>query len=271
MSDVDTADDGALVAPVETQDRIEQAPVQSTTPEQVETPTEDKARDEKGRFVPQERVNEITRARRDAERGLEAERIRAAQLEQELQQYRQQPAKQVTQSGAPKIEDYDFDLTAWSAAVVEHANSQAKSLVAEEFSSREAQRNHQSAAENFASRSEAYAKENPTYAADLAAVDEVIKFPQETIDLVYGLDNAPAVAHFIAKDFDLADRISRMSPVHAALEIGRLQARLASPKSKPVSNAPTPTPSVGGGSTAAARDPARMTDAEWLAAQSKSR
>lgn len=246
MSEVDTAVDGALVAPVETP--VEQAPVQETTAEQVETP-EEKPRDDKGRFVPQERVNEITRARRDAERGLEAERGERMRLEQELQQYRQQSAPQPAQSDAPKIEDYDYDLTAWSAAVASHAETKARALVSEEFSSREAQRNHQSVTENFASRSEAYAKENPSYAADLAAVDEVIKFPQETIDLVYGLENAPAVAHYIAKDFDLADRISRMSPVHAALEIGRLEAKLSAPKTVPVSNTPAPTPKVGGGSS----------------------
>jgi len=272
MSDVDTAVDGASVAPVETSDTLEQATAQTTTTEQVKAEETEKVRDEKGRFVPQERLNEVTRARREAERGLESERTRAAQLERELEQYRTQRQPEQTQrSDAPTLEDYDFDLGKWSAAVAEHAESKARALVESEFSTREAQRNHQSVTENFASKSEQYAKDNPTYVADLTALDEVIQFPKETLELVYGLENSPAVAHHIAKDFELADRISRMSPLNAALEIGRLEARLSAPKAKPVSNAPSPTPTIGGGAINPLKDESRMTDAEWLAAQARKR
>src|SRR5690349_4607772 len=87
MSDaVTVADDGASVAPdqdVAKEQPTDQAQVQDSTTEHADKPQDDKPRDEKGRFVPQERVNEITRARREAERRAEA-------LERELASVRQQ-------------------------------------------------------------------------------------------------------------------------------------------------------------------------------------
>src|SRR5690349_2630676 len=116
MSEVGSAaDDGASVAPVEntaTEQDTTQAQAQEPTTEHGDKPQDDKPRDEKGRFVPQERVNEITRARREAERRLEA-------AERELASLRQhQPAQHQPRSNekAPALADFNYDMDEWARA-----------------------------------------------------------------------------------------------------------------------------------------------------------
>jgi hypothetical protein len=54
-------------------------------------------------------------------------------------------------------------------------------------------------------------------------------------------------------------------PAHMRIaHVARLEARLSAPKPKPVTNAPAPVPTVGGGA-AASKDPERMSVDDWMA------
>ena len=72
MSSEEIAVDGAQVAPAESADIETEQTSTPAEPESPDTSEPDRHRDDKGRFVPQERVNEITRARREAERRAES-------------------------------------------------------------------------------------------------------------------------------------------------------------------------------------------------------
>lgn len=262
MSDVEqAANDGAQVAPVEKpaeeqQQTTEQA--QASTTEQVDTQEQDKPRDEKGRFVPQERVNEITRARREAER-------RAESLERELMALRQQQTAQYQPQSidkAPTLAEFGGDADAWAAAVTEYAVRKAQSTTEERFQQHDGKRHQQEIADQFEQRAAKYAVEHPDYPQAIDDLIRSVQFRPEVVEAIGLSEHGPAIIHHLANHLDEADRISRLPPHLAAVQLGRIEAQVAAPKPKPVTTAPNPTPTLGGGSVAK-KDPARMSYADY--------
>lgn len=257
-NEVESAPEGAEVAPVENEQ--EQASSQPTG-EQVEAQQQEKPRDEKGRFVPQERVNEITKARREAERRAEA-------LERELHHYRQQqPAQQSPQSDdkPPSPEDFDFDMGKWAQAAAEHAAKRAERLAEEKFRQQEFARRQHTLSEQFEQRAVKYAAEHPDFDDAVTAMSQSVRLQPEIVEAIAVSEHGPAVAHYLAQHLDDADRISRLPAHLAAVELGRIEGRLTAPKPKPVTSAPAPVPSLGGGSGVVRKDPDSMDMKEWLA------
>lgn len=267
MSEVETADDGAQVAPVENaaeEQQTERNASESTT-EQVDTQgQDDKPRDEKGRFVPQERVNEITRARREAER-------RADALERELSQIRQQqPAQHQPQSNEPppSLENY-ANVAEWSQALTQYAVRQAEQAAEQRFKQQDWQRQQQQVQQNFAERAAKYTAEHPDFTDAVSELDRSVTFAPEIVDAIGNSEHGPALVHYLAKHLDEADRISRLPAHIAAVQLGRLEAQVSAPKPKPVTKAPTPTPSLGGGSSIPTGPNDKQTIEEWLAERRK--
>jgi hypothetical protein len=251
MNEEEIAQTGAEVVP-EVEVKAE-AGSEATT-EQPETPKAEQPRDEKGKFVPQERVNEITRARREAERERDA-------LRHELEQARaNQPAPQAQSADVPKLEDFQFDLGKWGRAVADHARNAAR----QEFQSREVQHTQQQVFRAYAERAQEYSKTAPTFNDDVAALDRVVNYHPAVVDAIASSEYGPQVTHYLSQHLDEADRLARLPPHLAAVQIGRLEAQVSAPKPKPVTNAPNPVPTVGGGSHSS-KDPDRMSDAEFSA------
>lgn len=258
MSD-ETAVDGAQVAPAETPETKPEA-TQETAPESTKEQEGERARDEKGRFVPQERVNEITRARREAERGWQSERQLREQLEQRLAALETQ--RQPSSDKPPALEDFDFDQSRWAKAVTDYAVAQASKTVEAKYRDSATQRTQHQAMEEFASREREYAKANPDYINAAQELASFVRFPNETVEAIGYSEQGPALVHYLANHLDEADRISRLPPHLAALQLGRIEKDLVKPK--PVSKAPPPAPKVDGGA-AVNKDPERMTTEEWVA------
>lgn len=267
MSDVETAQTGAEVAPVETTATTPeqtQEVAQTPTAEQVETQTQEqeRTRDEKGRFVPQERVNEITRARREAER-------RAQYLEQELAQLRQgQPQRQSSQSTErpPSLQDFQT-VEEWGEAIAEYSAHQALSRAEQTFQQRDQYHTQQQIAQQFQAKEAAYAATVPDYLDRVAELTSAIALPGEVLMAISQSDHGPAVAYHLAQHLDVADRLSRMHPVAAAVEIGRIEARLSAPKPKPVTQAPAPVPTLSG-SSVVSKDLASLSYEDYKRARS---
>lgn len=267
MSDVETAQTGAEVAPVETTatpPEQTQEVAQTSTTEQVETQAQetDKPRDEKGRFVPQERVNEITRARREAER-------RAQFLEQQLAQLQQtQPQRQAPQSNErpPSLQEFQT-VEEWGEAIADYSARQALSRAEQTFQQRDQYQSQQQIAQQFQAKEAAYASTVPDYMDRVSELTSSIALPNEVLMAISQSDHGPAVAYHLAQHLDVADRLSRMHPVAAAVEIGRIEARLSAPKPKPVTQAPAPVPTLSG-SSVAGKDLSAMSYEDYKRARS---
>lgn len=244
MSDLDNAQAGASVAPVENAaEQQTQAPSESTTEQVGEQQQEQQPRDEQGRFV-QKRINELTRARREAERERDFYR-------QQFEAHRQQPqTTSQSQDKAPSLSDYK-SVEEWSADFAAYTENRAIAKARQEFAANDQQRQQDTLRQTFEQKEAAYAATAPDYYERVSEMASVVQFQPEVLEVLAASDHGAAVAHYLANHLDEADRLSRL-PVHvAAVQIGRIEAQVSAPKpAKPVSNAPEPAPKVGGASAA---------------------
>jgi hypothetical protein len=261
MSDVETALTGAEVAPVvpETTEAT-QAP-QSTTEQVEEQEQEQRARDEKGRFVPQERLNEVTRHRREAERERDYWRAQAEQRQQAA------PSQPNTQSidAPPSLADCDYDMDKWSAAVVAHAERRAVSTAEQRFQQQSQRQHQQTIEQQFEQRSQEYAKTHPDFDQAVTDLGRAVQFHPAIVEAIGCSELGPELVHHLAQHLDEADRLARLPPHIAAVQLGRIEAQLTAPKAKPVTNAPNPPPTLGGGKATVTKNPDDMPLAEWTA------
>lgn len=261
MSDETNAVDGANTAAPAENEATEQVAVEQETsaaPAEAEQGQEPE-RDEQGRFTgrkAQERINELTRARRQAER----ERDLYAQQLQQFQS-QQQPAPQGHKP--PAFEDFN-DFNEWGRAIAEQAAAQARQVAAQEFAQRQQQAQVAQVFQSYEAREREYAAANPGYQDAMQALQSTVRYGPEVLEVLAASDAAPAIVHYLGEHLDAADKLQRLPPHLAAAEIARIEARVKAPKAKPVSKTPSPAPVLGGGSVAQ-KDPEQMTTDEWLA------
>jgi len=78
-------------------------------------------------------------------------------------------------------------------------------------------------------------------------------------------ERGPEIAYHLGQNPRLAREIARLSPLQAARELGRIEAKLAErPKAPAVSKAPPPAPTLAATEPAVEKDPEKMSDKEWL-------
>lgn len=274
MSEVDTAVDGAEVATLSDETPVEPVVEQATDEQDSATADDDApedkqepARNEKGQF--QGRINEITRARREAERQLASERQLREQYEQQLAHYQRQPSQQHQGNEAPKLADFNYDMDAWSVALTQHAERRASENVESRLHGQEAQRQRQQMAQGFEVKAQQYATANPGYHDRVAELDSAVQFRPEVIEAIGLSDHGPAIADYLATHLDEADQLSRLPAHLAAVQIGRLESRVSTSKPKPVTNAPNPPPTLSGGSVAGSKDLGKLSYAAYKAQRMK--
>lgn len=255
MSDVENAQTGAIAAPAENtatpQEQTQATPQESANAETDEQKDE-QARDEKGRFV-QKRINELTRQRYDALRERDQLRQEYERLQAEVSQYRN-PAPD------PNLDPH---------AYVQHlAREEARSLIEGERRSMAQQQEQQrfnSIAAEYGSREASYAESHPDYHEAAEAFVSIAGSNPQLAEVLMTSEHGPAVVHYLGQHLDEAVRIAQLPPHLAAVQVARIESRVSAPKPKPVTNAPSPVPTIGGGAASPAKDPDRMTPDEWLA------
>lgn len=193
--------------------------------ETAEAESEEQARDDKGRFKGdgvQKRIDELTRARREAERQAEYWQGVATQTAPEAQ------GDKPSRDDYAEQDDYIEALTEWKA-------EQAVTRVQREQAAQSANHARQSAWE---------AREAQTKASipDYDAVVPVSTVPikPHVVELLMESDMGPSLAYHLAKNPDVAAKLNNMSERRAGIELGILQTTLTAPAVKVPSNAPTP-------------------------------
>ena len=190
-----------------------------------------------GNFV-QRRIDELTRARREAER-------RAQDLEAELARYRQ-PEQQPDTPEAPTREQYERDVRAEAARQAQAARFDADCNAI------------------FDKGKEAY----PDWEGALGNFRMVGGLPPELIEMASETGEAHRVLYELGKNPEEADRIMRMTPARAAVAIAKMASAPA--KQPAISKAPEPVRPIGAGSGTVEKDPSKMTMSEWVAWRNKS-
>ena len=161
----------------------------------------------------------------------------------------QEPVKPQVSESKPKAEDFETyeeyteALTDWKIEDRE-VKKEAKLKEAQ------VQKEFQSRTQEFQSKVAEFAKEHDDWDDALEDVED-INVPIALNEVIISSDIGPALMYELAKNRAELERICKMSPLAAAREIGKLEARLAKPstdsseKRQLKSNAPPPISPVG--------------------------
>lgn len=157
---------------------------------------------------------------------------------------------QETSTGEPKLEQFDYDQDAYTAALVDHRVQQGiRTAFTERDNRSKADREQKEVGkvnQAFNDRYEEYASANPEYQEIAAAAGNKAFAPHINQAVLYA-ENGPQIDHYLLTHPAEAEKLGGMHPTTAAIEIGKLSAKLnATPKITP-SNAPAPIETVGGG------------------------
>lgn len=223
---------------------------------------------QKGKKSAQQRINEITKARYEAER--EAAYWKGI-AEGRTSQTQSVPESTPGESVAkPNLSDYtDYEtyveaLTDWktSQKIAEAVKSQ-RAATAQERQQAEAME----LARSWAGKQETARKEIADYDEVMGGADTVVA-PYVT-DAILTSDRGPEVAYHLAKNPALAEKLNRLNPLAAAREIGRIEAALE--KSSPgTTRAAPPAPARTTRSSATTtNDPTKMSHEEYRAMRAK--
>lgn len=212
----------------------------------------DKNRDEKGRFKGvQERIDELTRSRREAEREAEYWKVRAQAND------KQPPAKAAETTERPvrtNFADEDAYLDALADFKVEEKLAARDAKQAQEQQQRSRVEAATKVATSWEERKEAARAEIADFDQVMEGADHPVR--NHVAELIMEHDQGPKLMHHLAQHPEEIDKLNEMSPAKAAFELGKLavkfeKAPVADSSSKPVatvSKAPPPAArSVGAG------------------------
>ena len=243
-----------------------------TAPAETESdPSEaDKPKKKGGGF--QNRIDRLTRRAAEAER-------EAAELRQQI--HGQPPVKAEAQDPEPQRpkesdfsdwskfeeakEDYITDKAAWKARNEVRANI---SKAQEQFQNETVANQRREAVKRFEKQAEALATthEGIDEAVERFFTDKTMPVSQAMAEYIMEVsDRGPEIVHALDADLDEAERISKLSPIAAARELARLEAKLPKPEARKVSGAPAPTKTVKGTAESPVKSPDTMSMAEYMA------
>jgi hypothetical protein len=240
--------------------------------------TEDQTKDEtdvakpkkKGGF--QKRIDKITKER-------EAARLEARLLQEEL--IRERAAKKATEpkteavdtkkattsDGRPDPEQYKtaaeyFEaLTDWKV----EQNEKAKEF---KRKAEMAKQEQEKTLAGFREKTKEFKKSTTDFDEVLAAVDHIPLTPVMQ-DLIINSDNGHQILYELAKDPDVYEQVMKLSPIMAAKEMGRREARLAvkssdEPTETKTTKAPPPIKPVTKSTAVSTKNPGEMSYQEYL-------
>lgn len=205
----------------------------------------------------QERIDELTRARREAEREAEYWRQQAEAKKQQSVPT-QEPVK-------PSLESVGYDEAAYDQALEKYVSDRAAYLAHQETlqaKQREQAAQRDKLERDFSAKSVDFAAKTPDYFHTVNNPE--LRITNEMADAIKESGNGPEVAYYLGKNPDLSAQIASLSPYRQFMEIGRIQAELAArkPIEAEISKAPPPIRPASSKNTVA-KDPSRMTDEEF--------
>lgn len=165
------------------------------------------------------------------------------------------------------LADFEYDEGRYQTYLFEQTAVRATEVAErrlKEASERDAAQRRQA---SFTTREAKYAEGVEDYYE--VTRDQSVPITTTMAEVIAESDDGPALAYHLAKNVAVAEQIARLSPLAAARELGRIEARLANEREKAeaekkrVSQAPPPPPKVEGADAKVEKDPSEMTDLEF--------
>ena len=184
----------------------------------------------------QKRINKIT-----ADKYREQNRAEAA--ERELAELK---AKQ-EQKPEPKLEDFDYDEEALLDAKIDYRVNSATAQYQQSYHQKQQEAIRAQAGEAFAKKVEASGIED--YSETIENLVATVPLPHDVVTAIQGAENGPELAYYLGKNLDVADKLIQKDQISAAMELGRISAKLSATNNKRTTKAPDPVKTAASGGT----------------------
>ena len=227
---------------------VAEEPVEETEKETTEEVVEEKAEvvEPPRKKSAQERIDELTRKRREAERDAEYWKAKATQ---------QEAPKAEKPSGRPTLDQFETHEE-FVSAVVDWTLKQKET----ESQAARAEREEAEALASYQKRANKLRAEHDDY-------DELVEstpFTPYMRKTIANSDNGPAVAYYLGQNREIAESLCNLSPDRQIYELGKLETKiLLAKETKKVTAAPKPISPVGMGGGKKEKSPDEMTDEEY--------
>lgn len=208
----------------------------------------------------QEEVDKIAQKERE-----KAYRKAQRDLAQSAEQQRVQDAANAPE---PQPEEYD--------SPVEYAEALADHKLAKKLAEREAQQSQAKVVETYAEREQAAVEKYPDFKA--IAYNDAVPITPAMTEVIVASEVGPELAYYLGKNLGEAERISRLTPLQQAVELGKIEVTLtptATPTpAKKVPSAPEPIAPVGSRTSNPTYDPTdprslKMPVKDWMKARNE--
>lgn len=217
----------------------------------------------------QKRLDEITRARREAER----ERDYYRKLAEESQKV--EPIKPTETPVDKTLEDFGYDEGKYQSYLMQTVETRAVEAAKAELERARTQETTLKRQVAHSEKEDAYAKEADDYYQITRS--ENFPFTESMAQLTMEMEHGPEVTHYLAKNHDISEKIARLPDMQAAIEMGRLEERLVTQrkqKGPSVTNAPEPAPKLKATNASVNVSPSSgdsdsLSTEEWLAKRNK--
>lgn len=211
----------------------------------------------------QKRIDELTANWREEQRTRQRlESMLERVLSKDEPQQTSEPARVEDE---PKLEQFKT-YEEYVAAVADHrAEQKLAALLAKQEEQRrttEAERQREERARSFRERAASFAATTPDF--NEVAFSDAVPVTEDMADALNFSEKGPEILYYLGQNIPEAARIARLPPVQAALEIGRLEAKLSLPQPRTVTKAPPPINPLSGGQGSLSVDPDKMSSSEWL-------
>jgi len=242
----------------ETQDEtpeVKEEEVKEESKEEQESPAEIEFPKPKKKTA-QERIDELTKKRREAER--EAEYWRKKALEEKAEQ----KPPQVSPTHRPVMENFNT-VTEYEDALFEWNDRRKEDARRAELSQKEAEQRAQEETEDW----KEFNKKAESLRAEYEDFDDVTSNPvysDAMRSVLLKSDNGPDVAYYLGRpeNREVAEKILALTPERQIYEIGRLETKIVlARKQKKPTGAPPPLKPVG--YTGVTVDEANLSDDDW--------
>ena len=201
----------------------------------------------------QDRINKVTADKWEEKR-------RADALQDELNKLRSQPVTKKLEA-EPKLEDFDYDDQAYNSALIDYkVELKAQSLAKAQQDERE-QALKSETTRKFMENAALIADKKPDFNEVLAKVPTLQPM---VLQAVMEDSKGPELAYYLGTHLDIADKITRMNPIAAAIELGRISGRLSEAKPIKTSSAPEPVEPISSGGSISTSIDEEMPIEMWM-------
>ena len=214
------------------------------------------------------RIGELTAQRHEAERRAEAAEKREQQVRDMLDRQLQskklepepEPQKATTEPQLAQFQTYEE----YVAAVADYKVELRFQKLDQERQAAEAVKQKAEVQTGFQRKADEFKAQTPDF--EEVAYNPSLPITDVMADALNYSESGPQVLYHLGKNPEEAQRIAELSlrsPVAAAIELGKLEAKLSLPQPRTTTQAPPPIRPLSGGSGSAIVDPDKMTSDEW--------